>query len=161
MIAWLVIGSAACVWDDLSRWPVTDETPVVAVNHMILDAPGNLIAGATLHPEMAAQWACRGVPIYAPSAGKGPEIEAPHCQDWYGTSGLFGIEVALWLGAERIVLAGCPIDETPHYYDGATLMPWLEHYRDGWMASLPEIKGRVKSLSGWTREILGEPPSNW
>lgn len=77
-------------------------------------------------------------------------------------SGIFAAKVAVLLGYDRIILAGVPMDATGRYYD-----PPDEHGCAGdWsiikglkseIANCPELKLRVRSLSGKTRELLGEP----
>lgn len=162
--SWLVVGSASCVWSDLA--PLRERGPIVAVNQMIADCPWPITAGATLHENMAAGWArsALGAPIYCHNGADGVTHVRPWRSGWQGTSALYAVEIALALGAGRIVLAGCPMDDGPHYYGPpgeSPLGPWLELYRQGWMAALPEIKGRVTSLSGWTRDLLGSPDGVW
>ena len=77
-----------------------------------------------------------------------------------GTSGLFACFVGLMLGYERIVLAGVPMTNDGHYFDP----PWQRSdFEDKavaivWkQAALNIFKGRVTSLSGRTRDWLGEP----
>jgi hypothetical protein len=36
-----------------------------------------------------------------------------------------------------------------------------ESYRKGWERKLPDIKDRVRSMSGWTKELLGKPTKGW
>lgn len=157
----LVVGSAACVWDDLDAWGKR-QARIVAVNRMVADLPRPITAGATLHPELAWGWRSsrrQGVPWLMWGRKLRPGIDAAVAlpDGWHGTSGLYGVRVAMWLGASRIVLAGCPMDDTPHHYDDGALGSWLEHYRHGWRNAFPEIHGRVTSLSGWTRDLLGAP----
>ena len=75
-----------------------------------------------------------------------------------GTSSLFAVFVALGLGYEQVILAGCPLDKSSHFYEP----PWrrcqefnetLKH----WEEAQEVFKGRVKSVSGRTRDLLGEP----
>lgn len=85
---------------------------------------------------------------------------------WFGTSGLYAVQIALdELKADGVILAGVPIDA-----NAGTLAP--EHslmsdairvagYRPEWILALPEIKDRVRSMSGWTRDLLGAPDADW
>lgn len=72
-----------------------------------------------------------------------------------GSSSLLGVLAALKMGYEKIILAGCPL-EGKNDKGGS-----YETFRAGWEKKLPEIKDRVRSLSGWTREILGESTEAW
>jgi hypothetical protein len=71
-----------------------------------------------------------------------------------GSSALLGCEVALeQLGYEKIVLCGCPlVGRALHDY---------EVYRKGWEQQRELVLGKVKSMSGWTREFLGFPTQEW
>ena len=82
--------------------------------------------------------------------------------EWHGTSSLYAVRIAIELGsAEKIILAGCPMDQSGHYYDREDLGLYLETYRKGWLSAYPRIKDIVRSYSGWTRELLGEPTEEW
>jgi hypothetical protein len=81
--------------------------------------------------------------------------------DWAGSSGLFAVKVAIEEGFERIVLAGVPMTaEGAHYYD-AKVWTAAHVFHSGWNHRLPQIKDIVRSMSGWTRELLGEPTRDW
>ena len=75
-------------------------------------------------------------------------------------SGLSAAILAVLLGYDRIILAGMPADGGGHYY------PWMyrranEHvqaYLPAWARLYNEFfEGKVRSLSGNTRDILGAP----
>jgi len=76
-----------------------------------------------------------------------------------GTSALFGVRVAIALGYEDILLCGVPLDNTGRYYDA----PWNKGVdlnmagMGEWEEFLPVLKGRVRSMSGRTRDLLGGP----
>lgn len=152
---WTVVGTAATVWDEIERWRPAG--PVMTVNRMIADYPGAATAGASLHEWSVAEWAPR-VPVWAPRGAPGVSNVAPATPGWHGSSSLYAAEVAIRLyGAGRVVLAGCPLDDGPRYFGRGDLAPHLEYYREGWQAALPDLAGRVRSLSGWTAELLGRP----
>ena len=78
-----------------------------------------------------------------------------------GSSGLFGVKVALDDGHDRVVLAGIPMTrETGHFARGA---PWLQFdcFTPAWTQMKPKLIGRVKSFSGFTRDLLGPPTKEW
>ena len=82
-----------------------------------------------------------------------------------GSSALLGVFAALKLGYERIILAGCPLDETvPHntFINGRTFQaqPYTDYQR-GWQHHLDRYIGKVRSLSGWTKQFLGYPTEEW
>jgi hypothetical protein len=71
------------------------------------------------------------------------------------------VAVALELGCTRIVLAGVPMDKMAGHYDNRK--PWMEarQYWPAWERAIPKFAGRVRSMSGWTRDKLGEPTKEW
>jgi hypothetical protein len=82
-----------------------------------------------------------------------------------GTSGLMAVMVALALGFNRVVIAGTPLDDKPHFWAPAwetvpqfksqtQITTWCEA-RDIW------LKDRVKSMGGRTRQWLGYPSKEW
>lgn len=76
-----------------------------------------------------------------------------------GASGLFGVKIAMEDGHQRIVLAGIPMTrETGHFVRG---QPWIQFdsFTAAWTLMKPKLTGTVKSMSGWTRELLGGPPT--
>jgi hypothetical protein len=85
---------------------------------------------------------------------------------WQGTSGLYAVQVALEeLGFDGVILAGCPMDAA-----AGTLAPEhslmteaerVDRYRPEWLKALPEIGSRTRSMSGWTRKLLGAPDAEW
>ena len=164
MTAWLIVGSAACVWDDMARWGKHKGRTIV-VNRMIEQYQGRIWAGATLHPEMAEQFRAARAGnwrLYAPEPAEGVSHVHPKLRMWNGSSVLYAVRIALAEGADRVVVAGAPLDDSPHCYaDGTSLRPHLTQYRHGWERAVPELGGRVRSLSGWTARLLGSPTDKW
>jgi hypothetical protein len=77
-----------------------------------------------------------------------------------GTSGLYACFVGLLLGYTEIVLAGIPMTGSGHYFDP----PWYgSEFQDRpnelvWKWARDNVfEGRVKSLSGLTKQWLGAP----
>jgi len=78
-----------------------------------------------------------------------------------GSSGLFAVKVALDDGHDRVVLAGVPmLRNAKHFARG---QDWLQRdcFMDGWKQAMPHIRGKVRSLSGWTMQTLGAPTPEW
>lgn len=116
--------------------------------------------------ELSVDHACKGniarrVSYLWPGAGSNASA----------SSGIYGAKVALADGFERIVLAGIPM--TP---EGGHFLPeskntqgqkrgkvWSGHsaFVCGMNDSLPRLKGKVKSMSGYTKQVLGEPTQKW
>ncbi len=177
MIA-LVLGGASCLWQDIRALrKILDpaECVIVAVNDAGVRWPGKLDHWATLHPEEL--WWRRDRRIhygYNPSCvtwTRSYPIGMEHLQRicdrqiggvWtQGSSGLLGVGVA-WagLGIRSVILAGIPMD-------GGTRLDrtggWASHgtFRAAWEESQALLSRGVRSLSGWTRDLLGEPTTEW
>ncbi|HBJ74422.1 MAG TPA: hypothetical protein DDY86_02605 [Syntrophaceae bacterium] len=67
-----------------------------------------------------------------------------------GSSALCGALAAIRMGYKRIVLCGCPLLDTKYIV-----------FQRGWESKKSMVQGIVKSMSGWTRELLGEPTQEW
>lgn len=156
----LVIGSAATVTADLAAWG-DRPAQAIAVNRAIRSYPGDLWAGATLHPELAAEFARPGVRLFAPEAMEGVTDLFPKRDMLNGTSALYAVRIALGHGARRVVVAGCPLDGGAYCDDRPPMRRWLNQYRTAWQYARRELAGRVWSLSGWTAGLLGTPDHHW
>lgn len=78
-----------------------------------------------------------------------------------GSSGLLAVKVAQDEGFNRIVLAGVPMQvNQAHFFDGR---PWDEHWQfvEAWKIARSHLELNVRSMSGWTQELLGAPTTEW
>lgn len=164
-----VLGGARGVWAELSELEaMLGRRPglIVGTNDAGVVYPGHLDAWATLHHERFAEWRRRRAGnqdyraiIHAPLSGLDAEVVR---ERWSGSSGLFAAQVALQeLGADGVVLCGCPLTpEAAHFFNGA---PWTDAdvFRRGFEAAHPVIRDTVRSMSGWTRDLLGLPDPQW
>lgn len=179
----LLLGGAACVWDDIERLGRAK----VGRNHVI-NWPGHIMTVnmALLFVEQPqhaysndGKWLKRLVAARRPEWGKRwpgkirlHSIQtADGVEHWNfsgpGSSGLNAARVAVKLGYEEIILCGIPLDDSPHIGE-----PHWQHCnftrevagtagndenRFWAQARKNEFEGRVKSMSGRTREWLGSP----
>lgn len=153
----IILGSAGCLWNDLKEYGPIDGD-VLAINRVGYLYEGRIDHWATLHPEWigTVKPLRKGNQDYITHANKeypGAGIDRA-TGDWGGTSGLFACKVGLELGYSRIILCGVPMqDDQKYFYDqpmGYTLAP----YRKGWERHIDELRGKVFSMSGWTKAIL-------
>lgn len=186
----LVLGGGACVWKDVeAALQLGEFAGVVGCNDIGVDWPGQLDAWVSLHPSSFKLWAARrrlkGLPphrrLFGHSEGKGAKGVSPDLvtdftdyrlpgQDRSGSSGLFAVKVALIdLGFDRAVLCGIPMDiREAHFFDPEAWRAAPAH-RKGWQVHvfnkvagpLPILDERVRSMSGWTAELLGKPDADW
>lgn len=167
-----MLGGASCVWDDAAAaWEFKPDL-IVACNDIGTRWADRLDVWCTLHPEKMAGWRrareqnghASAIEHVAHAETLDEGIDRIVEYRWPGqagsaSSGGFAAKVALEL-AETVILAGVPMTATPHF-DRASDWADRNSYLDGWKSSLPHIRGRVASMSGWTRELLGPPPLAW
>lgn len=169
-----VLGGANTLRDDLNAAIELAGQPdtYIAANHAGRDLEGVLPHWVTLHTEKMPTWIEERRATGQPDAlqfwtSNTKTIPPEHAglyknvPTWDGSSGLLAVTVALHLGYERIILCGVPLDKkAAHYDEGAD---WMDapRYRAAWTRHIDEMKGKVKSPSGWTSLILGEPTEAW
>lgn len=163
----LIMGFAACLFDDLAAIGPLD-CDVMAVNR------AGLVAGAidhwvSLHAAQLVAFAlqrdaadmARGYRTWAPE----PCIGIDHVTtdvERFGTSGLYAVRIALHkLRYDRIILAGIPLDDAQPYVGGAPIPYPLIGHRTAWRRACAEMGDRVRSMSGYTRSLLGAPTESW
>ena len=149
---------AALINDMILHFPVLDG---MEVRHLVCIDHGDVEHFAAIRRHNLS----RHLERWTTHSGKGPCdcVWAFDNIDVY-QSGAFAACIGLALGYDRIVLAGCPQDSGGHYYDPE----WAEteHYssrtfESQWSGNAHIWQGRVRSLSGLTKKILGGPTSEW
>ncbi len=177
----VVMATGWTIWDDLERFdPEARKCSVVAVNNMILHWKKRVHHGVSLHAEepplwrfLRGQYGCDANHTHTHAYRPSRDPRIPNCDYLWpitgsalaGTSTLFAVAVALALGYSRIIVAGAPLDGKRHFYDP----PSREckqfastSVRQEWQNAQTYIfQDRVRALSGWTRELLGEPTDSW
>jgi hypothetical protein len=172
----LILGGAATVWSDADRALALGEFDLtIAVNDIGKVWKGRVDHWVSLHPDKLKTWigerrkaglnADFQTWAHRRYRGVGKRESLPHITssvaDWHGSSGLLAVAVALRLKCTRIVLAGVPMSpKAAHFFDEK---PWVvaTRFQMAWKRNLPEIKDFVRSMSGWTAELLGEPTAAW
>jgi hypothetical protein len=198
----LVVGSAPCLYEDIERaLKLRPFASIMLVNGACtaIENAEHVLAG---HEEKAEFFARErkarypNGPQYRLHACAHPHRKQmmskmfPSVTDWWphevgagATSASKGIRLAFMLGADEVILCGCPMDQ-PGYFEGEAKVPQhvsCQRIGDHGMAhglGIPvqetrivkayrsrfkqlaetEFKGRVFSMSGFTREQLGSPP---
>lgn len=72
-----------------------------------------------------------------------------------GSSALLAAQACLRMGYRKIVLCGCPLLGSNQKAQG------YEKFHRGWIAEKDLISPFVRSMSGWTNELLGMPTREW
>lgn len=164
----LVVGSGACVWDDLARVPAWATDEIIAVNDIGVHLP-LIHHWVTLHPEKMSAWVEMRRVHRRHAFGKfttwtnrwphqhfNDMTQRQHPHAWGGSSALLAVRVALFeRRARRVVLAGVPMDASPKF-DSGTEWPHWHIFRKDWTRHAHSMQ-RVRSMSGWTRDLLGAP----
>lgn len=178
----LVVGGADCVWRDVAAAQALCQFDfVVCVKMAGIYWPTAFEYWAGLHPEYMPQYEAERKKLGLPGGyvtvaplltelgtvpQQYPAMERVAYQ-WKpsgitGASGLYGAKVAIDKGASLVVLAGIPMDGTDHF---VRKKPWPEgksgSYKQGWIDAMPHIKDKVRSMGGWTMELLGAPTEEW
>lgn len=173
-----ILGSAACVFTDYEN-AVKDYgyQNVILVNDMGLEFAGAAVAWATLNgeqfPRYLKQREAKGYPAIPRlftglSAGDFDVVKRTATdiveakflpeQQVGGSSGLFAVKVAIAdLGYERAILCGIPMTIDQAHLTDPALWNDAPSFYAGWRQALPHIKGKVFSMSGWTKNLLGSP----
>lgn len=171
----LIMGTGRCLWEDIERFVgvrdiAEDWADVMTVNDAVMYVPYPVSHAYSHDDPQLVHWvagrrrryqAMYDLDIIAHSV---TEVETENVVEWpfpnTGTSGLGAAYVACALGYSDIVLLGLPLDDSGHFYDP----PWIrsnfsrEENERRWIRARDEIfQGRVKSVSGRTRDILGKP----
>ncbi len=180
----IIVGSGRCVWDDLEKLhtsrckEITED--VMCINDMIMFYPGNIQHCTSCDAPMLKVWWEARRPPYKVQFNVRPrfhtvdneqgvaDVEAHHFGGG-GTSGLLACHVALKLGYDDILLCGVPIDNTGHFWEATWGKTNFQREiadvhgnirgdgRKYWTRAAEMFAGRVKSMSGNTRKILGGP----
>lgn len=169
----LICGSGRCLWDDVSQWQHLKHPPfdgIMTVNDTVMYLPWQVNFAYSHDDVQLVHWVKGRRRKYLNNFGCDIELHSvTHCNsegvvEWpfpsSGSSGLGAAYVGVAMGYSRIVLAGLPLDDSGHFYDP----PWVKtnfiresrerHWRE---ANERLFKGRVRSFSGRSREILGAP----
>lgn len=172
----LIFGRAKGVWEELEQAKALgDFSVVIGVGGAAVDYPGVLHHWVSFHTDLFAHWVTKREGKGYPPAGefwscnyrnRPARVKTPvpvslvDCNG--GSSGFIALKVALEkLDAHRVVLAGIPMTHEGGQYDTADQWTEAHKYRREWLEHLDMIKGRVRSMSGWTQEQFGTPTREW
>ena len=182
----VICGDAIGVWDDLERLgcrkdggnagrgSVASDFHFMTINKLVETFPGDIEHCYSNEMHLLEKFiaARRNEyrkefegPKHAHSISEGAKNRWPF--GGHGTSGLGACLVGLGLGYDKIVLCGVPLDNGPHNGEPSwrrcTFTREASSTADNgpnnhWRRARDLIfRGRVKSMSGRTREWLGEP----
>ncbi len=171
----IIVAGGRCVFDDLANYGIRiasgnlpPKTDIITVNDIVMHLPLPVAHHySNDHYLIRPQLEVRKV------RGVGHEPLAHSCRvgatfNWpwpgHGTSSLGATYTALALGYESIVLCGVPLDDCGHYFDPPdvrTTFTAQVSSNNGelqyWSASTAVFDDKVRSMSGRTAALLGQP----
>ena len=169
-----VLGGAQCVWRDFeAAKALCTPDKIACVNDIGIEYPDKYDYWVSYHNINLQRWLRqrreRNLPdpneIWTGEAKSRTDLK---CLRRYkvrgGSSGMLATCIALSQGATHVVLAGVPMDPNMrHFHNDKKGKPWKEakKYHKYWLEQLEFFNGRVRSMSGWTRETLGVPTLEW
>lgn len=170
----IVIGGASCVWEDVEKARRLFEPDAFLVtNDMTVLWPERIDYMCSLHPEKILEWLNhRNKHGFAPPGEvwshkqggprgvlhRGVDRTTP---DWAGSSGLFACKVAIEQDFKKIVVCGVPILANSLHIVRNKHWSAAVAFQSGWKRNKHFLKDKVRSMSGWTKEFLGEPTPEW
>ncbi len=161
----IIGGGSDVLADYAAARKLSHQHDVLAVNDMIAEFPFRIKHAASVHPNRLPGWLNQrgyrkyNTPTSVWSNIRGNGVSNIVSDDWRGSSGLYAVRVALEMGYSKIILCGVPMQaEAGHYL---RKKPWLqcEWFVDRWPRYCP--RDNVRSMSGYTRELLGAPSREW
>lgn len=169
----LILGDAASVYEDAQKaFELFTPDAIIATNNIGIHWQGHVDIICSLHPGPCADWVGVSAAIeQRVKAGRNrPETWGHQCRggienrtsDWGGSTGLLAVKIALEKSFDRIVLAGIPMmQEGAHFYSRHRKWAGCNKFRRAWTRRIAWLRPRVKSMSGWTMELLGPPTVEW
>lgn len=170
----LIVGSAPCVFEDIDKfkelgiehdticinaspeawgrecehWCAVDVGPMYSYGKLIKERYPEVIRHA---PNISPEKYDRFFDVFWDGIGTDG-----------GTSGKFAVDIAIELGYEKIIIVGVPLSEDGKHFNDQPDSKWQDGVWAAWanFASSRNAE-RVKSYSGFTRKILGEPHEEW
>ena len=175
-----MVGGGWCVWQDLSQidW---QSHHIMCVNDIYMHFPGEVHHHYSNCWQALQHWTAARVDRFRnqftrttlrhSNRGDGAIL-----WPWtgHGTSGLNAVLTGLALGYDKLILAGMPLDNGGHYYDPRPTecvgsfgnhrfsnfeieIPTKANKIKYWDDAKSIFNGKVKSLSGRTKTLLGGP----
>jgi hypothetical protein len=174
----LIFGRAKGVWEEVAAAKkLCKFTYTLAVGPVAIDYPGEIDAWVWFHTELfedcalrrakkghppaRSYWSCQRQGVVTPYHAGAPTVQTVKWNEG-GSSGLVAIVVAQRaLKVDRTVLAGIPMTAEGGQYDTPKSWVEAEKHRRPWEQNLPMLADSVRSMSGWTQELLGAPTKQW
>lgn len=165
-----VLGGADCVWRDFeAACRLVHIDLLIAVNGAFREYPGKVDHAVSFHSDLLPYWTERrrksGYPDpdkYWTVVGQRPilGVAMGFVPAWGGSSGLIAAQVGMEV-ADRVILCGVPLDPAAEHFDKPGVWDEAIKHRHAWQAHAEELRAKVRSMSGWTAELLGTSTADW
>jgi len=148
---------------------------IAAVNNQISRIPDNVEFYFTLHPEKSDPWLKEREEngynmnfLYIGHRRRNTDYRVDYAYpdqpdgSQGGSSGCYAPAILVkHFGFYKIILVGIPMTNLPNAFRQEK--SWRHHhkYMKGWKRHFEIFKGKVKSTSGWTMDVLGYPKLEW
>ena len=176
----IVCGGGAGVFEEMRQARVlldVSDPVVFAVNEVGMFLP-TVDHWLSLHADNLGAWkTVRWLHQHAHEQTRYHSVDARPFIDvvWEGLtplfalSGYFAMQVAWIMGADRIVLCGCPGTQSPRFFEADAKADFgygqgpagsdrsIQEQVEKEMRRVPEFRCAVRSMSGWTAEFFGRP----
>jgi hypothetical protein len=172
----IVCGNGAGVFEELDMARAALEEPVIfGVNDCAMYLP-KLDHFVSLHTDNLNAWRavrwlnCQNIEVtkyHGVDARPGVDYVWDRLTPCFALSGYFAMQLAWVMGADRIVLCGCPGDQARRFFEwypradfgygnhGSDTDKGVRDQLEHEMQRLPEFKAAVRSMSGWTASYFG------
>jgi len=167
----VILGIAPCLEEDLSNLCKLQDLKEVDFMAVGLDCSDRVVSDiqhmATYHVEELEQFRARRQRIGANLDYQTHSHKAPADRVWplvarsplSGSSAFLGCQAAVGMCYQKIILCGCPMQGQNLIKKRAT---GYDKFQKGWVKFAPQMFGdKVKSLSGFTRDLMGFPTKEW
>jgi hypothetical protein len=157
----IIVGSAPCAIEDILNFSTlgNDECDFMAVGMDAFKSP--VASGHTEDLSSIKAYAGlrkqKGYELIHYQPLKGVDIVVPLDMWEGGSSALMGVMAALKLGYNKIVLCGVPLEGPNPGHPGAD----YSMFQGKWTESVSVLCHYVRSMSGFTKGLLGEPTKEW
>lgn len=173
----LIIGGGSEIWKDVERWEKEYgqlwDGLVIAANDIGSYWPRPLDHWVSLHPDKFRTWrparTTNGHPDgYVTWGRRLSKVVDQQLTAWAGgSSGMLAAQLAFHLGCTKIILCGIPMTQTPHFAESTEFSKnrttWTAaagHWK-AWERTKDRFEGKMRSMGGRTRELLGAPTKEW
>lgn len=172
----LVVGGAECVWEDLDKVSgLFKPDLIIAVNDIGLWLT-HIDHWVSYHHSQLFRWAQQrldsGLPPPSSYWTNPANFKTSPYPDGFfktiktegGSSGWMATAVALQKEKCKVVLAGVPmVPAMRHFNDKQKGKPWVDgkNYLSHWKTHSVKYAQAIRSMSGFTKELFGEPTLEW